>query len=198
MFDQLWDRQTALIDQFEEIERKNKQLICSHGQIMDLSLDNPFAQQRLKEMAWRVVEEITEATDAEEDPIQYNKELMDVYSFLLELLILSKVNPDLLFPNYTHSLQEIYDTIEEETLTERELAYDLVEAIGMAMNHLKNKPWKVNQTNVVDVSAFHYYLELAHFSFIRWVAKVGINAHDLVSYFIKTADNNQKRINDNV
>ena len=94
----MFNRQTELMEKYESIEKKNGANVVEPDQFGELDLRN--VQSRLKECAYRVVEELSEATnclknkpwkqdEVATDEAHYKEELADTFHFFLELLIVS-------------------------------------------------------------------------------------------------------------
>jgi len=97
MLEAIFERQKELIEKYHPIEKKNGLLITED---MPVNLNDAKGQQRLKDFAWRVTEEIGEAmnclknkpwkqTQMETDVEHYYEELVDAFHFFVELCIIS-------------------------------------------------------------------------------------------------------------
>jgi hypothetical protein len=88
----IFEEQKRLMEKYHGIEEKNGAAVI-HEYPFDL--DSRKAQIRLKDMAWRITEELGEATQALEihpDIIEHHQEeLMDGLHFYVELLIVSGI-----------------------------------------------------------------------------------------------------------
>lgn len=91
----IFERQKALMDKYDPIESKNLGYQIPTGV---LDIDNSQHQQRLKDFAWRITEEIGEAMNClknkpwksshmKTDEVHYLEELVDAFHFMVELLI---------------------------------------------------------------------------------------------------------------
>lgn len=92
----MFARQSILMDKYEEIEKQNGANVIDRENFGQLN--DRLVQMRLKECAYRVVEELSEATNClknkpwksdgvETDEIHFREELADTLHFFLELLI---------------------------------------------------------------------------------------------------------------
>jgi len=117
----IFDRQKSLMEKYHGIEERNGLLLDPS---VPVDLDHRFGQQRLKDFSWRVSEELGEATAAFEDhpnlTEHLHEELIDALHFLIELLILSGLQPEMViktlssihgdtrkkYPNLQHDLLE--------------------------------------------------------------------------------------------
>lgn len=155
-------RQTELMQKYHHIEKANGLL---QTDIVPVDIHDRFGQARLKDFAWRVTEEIAEATEAmiihADIPQHALEELGDALHFMIELDILSGIDFDQHIVgacNFDHEcgLERLYHSLPrlDEPLQlgsmpnsvgvsiVRDHAYSVVESLGKAMNCLKQKPWK--------------------------------------------------------
>ena len=97
MLESIFNRQKELMDKYHIIEKENELL---QTEDCPVNIDDKKGQQRLKDFAWRVTEEIGEAmnclknkpwkqTHMQTDQTHYQEELIDALHFFVELLILS-------------------------------------------------------------------------------------------------------------
>ena len=98
LLEAMFNRQKILMNKYEEIEAKNGGNVVLPENFGELN--DRLVQMRLKECAYRVVEELSEATNClknkpwksdavETDEVHYKEELADTFHFFLELLITS-------------------------------------------------------------------------------------------------------------
>lgn len=108
MLEVIFERQKQLMDKYHDIESKNLGYEAPQGV---LDLHNPQHQQRLKDFAWRITEEIGEAmnclknkpwkqTHMPTDEVHYAEELVDAFHFMVELLIHSGFTAESLVAMY--------------------------------------------------------------------------------------------------
>lgn len=106
--EQIFCRQRELMEKYEPIERANGLLITDD---VPVNIDSAKGQSRLKDFAWRVVEEIGEAmnclknkpwkqTQMETDVLHYKEEIADAFHFFVELCILSGIDHKDIFELY--------------------------------------------------------------------------------------------------
>lgn len=104
----IFDRQRELMEKYHEIEKKNELLTT---ELVPVDLNSAKGQQRLKDFAWRITEELGEAmnclknkpwkqTHMLTDVDHYVEELIDGFHFYIELLILSGIDEKSLFDIY--------------------------------------------------------------------------------------------------
>lgn len=156
----IFARQKELMAKYEGIEERNG-LLETHDVPVDI--DSYKGQARLKNFAWRVTEELTEALEPvyannftlapnSEDYIHTIEEYIDAVHFMAELTILSGLDD-----------QPIFDISPKERVEINNPFYLVINTmlvimnLGLAMNCLKNKPWK--QTHVTtDVEKYSQYI----------------------------------------
>jgi len=92
----IFERQRMLMEKYHLIEESNLNTALPHA---PLDLDDPKAQQRIKDFAWRITEELGEAmnclknkpwkvTHMVTDETHFLEELIDGVHFYVELLIM--------------------------------------------------------------------------------------------------------------
>jgi len=148
----------------------------------DTNLDTKEGQKWIKDFAWRVTEELTEAQEAhiKDDNIHYIEEVIDALHFLVELSIIAGYDYKIVPENHSTI------TLESE--------WNIVYNLGLACNCLKNKAWK--QTHILtDRKKFELYLEEA------WRRMLGLLTIDLkltkldiYCYYVKKNEVNKFRI----
>ena len=206
----IFERQTMLMGQYHHIEKASGLM---QSEAVPVPIHDKYGQARLKDFAWRVTEEITEATAALTDDglkTHFIEELSDALHFLIELLILSGFSADLL----TDDIEKLYsmskyagnnkltdDRLEYHmglsvsiSKTSRalvsEMAYLVVENLGRAMNCLKQKPWK--QTHMItDIPYYQKNIVNAYMSFLTLCRHgAGLTADELYRiYYLKSEVN---------
>jgi NTP pyrophosphatase (non-canonical NTP hydrolase) len=79
----------------------------------------------------------------------------------------------------------------------KELAWCMTEELAEAVNHLKNRPWKM-QDRPTDVGAFHEEIaDFLHF-FLEFCITAGISAEFLSDEYDRKLEINHERIDDGV
>lgn len=140
--------QKELLKKYHDIEKKSGLLQCDS---IVVPIDDKFGQARLKDFAWRVTEELGEATDAlvrhPKDLTHYQEEMIDALHFYVELLIISKVDISYMKVFFGgvegDLLSHLWDLRPDVMLNNpQEDNYKVVQYLSNAMNCLKNKPWK--------------------------------------------------------
>lgn len=169
MMPSIFQHQKELMVKYDEIERDNGLLVPDyrHG---EESIDSCLLQQRIKDMFWRMTEELAEAVECLPVPKkwaeQWDKdvnihhffeELADALHFLVEATIISKINVTVVQP-----LTALLDSNKTEVSGIngwfnngiRFSCAKVIFAAGTTANCLKNKPWKQTQMPT-DVLKFH-------------------------------------------
>jgi dUTPase len=209
----IFDHQRDLMDKYHLIE----QGIVGHsipsspserGEYSgSLNVQDRASQLRMKDFAWRITEELTEATLAlgEEDPTHYLEEIIDALHFSVELLILCGVIP-LTAERITEAGTASGDSFERafalspattidqlEIWNLRVIAYSVIEHLGEAMNRLKLKPWKVTAM-LTDEKLFHQSLTKFFAALIDLLKASGFTAKTATRMYLNKNAVNQFRI----
>lgn len=194
----IFDRQKELMEKYHNIETRSG-LVQTED--CPVNLDDKRGQARIKDFAWRVIEEVGEALDAyrQEDMTHFAEELIDGLHFLTELTILSGNDyNDLvqIVPDGSDCLGCLVYTARDLNEKKGEIAirYDvsyLVEDLGMMCNCLKNKPWK--QTNMVtDKENYYKQLRIVWIDYIALVLNV-LEPDEIVQTYLKKSQVNKFR-----
>lgn len=211
MLDLMFERQHGLANKYIHIEEDNGLLQTSD---FPVNIDSRNGQARIKDFAWRVTEELLEATDAltqhKDDNTHFLEEMIDALHFFLELNLLCGINPDKIreyfsLPKDIDSFDALsYISNQVETLSKEEIQNKVSDAqliyvtilqpIGNAMNRLKNKPWK--QTHIVtDYENFLDCIMPAWLGFLRVLNhKYELTTQDIFTLYFKKSEVNKFRI----
>ena len=187
----IFNRQKELIEKYHLIEQFNLGIPIS---TIPYDLNDKRNQHRIKDFAWRVTEELTEATEClgQQDKTHFLEELIDALHFMVELLINVGVTPEALIECQGDKMDYLFSRIpkmEDMTYT----TYLVIESLGLAMNCLKNKPWK--QTNMLtDEEAFYTKLIKAFFMLIELLISAGLTAETATIMYFNKSDVNRFRI----
>lgn len=137
--DAIFQRQTALMAKYKEIEQLPEPPI---------SLHHAAGQRILKDFAWRSVEELAESFEAFEKHEVHEvarlhglEEVADALHFLVELLIFAGITAE-------QCLEQVPDwpaELQEGTTTPLFYYWQATYRLGLSMNFLRNKPWKQSQ-----------------------------------------------------
>lgn len=181
---QVFVRQTALMQKYKDIEQLPEP---------PLSLHTPAAQKVMKDFAWRVVEELAESYegslkhDDDDVALQHrNEEMADALHFMVELLIFAGVTPAQCLevrPEYLADDSELMDA---------DAWWNATYQLGIAMNFLRNKPWKQSQVPT-DEKRFREQLLRAFTAFIALWTDLGIPMEELHSFYFRKSNVNEFR-----
>ena len=166
-----------------------------------LDIHSRSAQLRFKDFAWRITEELTEATLALNEPtmIHYHEELIDALHFSVELLIMSGMKEEDFGLNSVG--MDLFDSLFYDAQacffrSQKEAAFEAIESLGEAMNRLKLKPWK--QTAVLtDLAEYHKSLKRFFHRLVRLLHFSGFNAKTATQMYLNKNAVNQFRIRTN-
>lgn len=124
-------------------------------------------QELFKKLCWQIVEELTEAMEAAEEPDGEHlaEELIDAFNFMLELYQLygMTLSFDWTLPKWAKDLEDFA----EDLLT-------LIGNIGMTANCLKNREWRQSQY-LVDLVVFEDRLKGIWTYFIIMFEHLGLS-----------------------
>jgi hypothetical protein len=208
----IFDRQRELMVKYHEIEKKNG--IGAGGLILgEFHIDDPRCQYVCKDFAWRVTEELAEAMEAGE-PIHMREEAIDALHFLIELLLMVGITlkdivvefdliktikegrVQMIKPaEHLDLLWAIYESLNHLAIDEaytNELVFDIVFELGLAMNCLKNKPWKQTQM-ATDRSRFKKHLLYALQNWFNFAYGIKMNDGDVFDLYFRKSEVNKFR-----
>lgn len=182
IWEEIFIKQKQLADKYKDIEKMFTLL-----ETTETNLDTAFGQKWIKDFAWRVTEELTEADEAYEmfckDPDNellfqhYTEELIDALHFITELFIIAGYNwTDLEFNSK--------DIIKS--------SYQIIYPLGLAMNCLKNKPWKQSQM-LTDRPKVKKYLVQAYANLVGLLHCSQQSDNDIYNLYFKKNAVNQFR-----
>lgn len=192
----LFEYQVELMDRYRDVEVRNEIGLGLLPETFDL--DDRRCQYVLKDYAWRVMEEVGEALAVlpEDGLTQHAKEeIADGLHFLVELLHMAGIGPDGIV--IEHGRDRL------EYLFKKSLAHgpaspieELIRDLGMAMNCLKNKPWKQTQFPT-DVGRFQGLLVQAFTSYVGFAYSWGMTSDSLYDMYVRKRTVNHFRIDSN-
>jgi hypothetical protein len=197
----IFDRQRELHEKYVPIERQNG---IGLAILPDrFSIDDARCQYVLKDYAWRVTEELTEATEVREHKIHQWEEGIDGLHFYVEMILLAGISPDdmmtaagfdldghddMLFTSWSQVLEENHPNL----LSYQTAAYRMIEYVGRAMNCLKNKPWKQTQMET-DVARFEKNLCHAFRKWMIFAVALGMKDEDIFNLYFRKSEVNKFR-----
>ena len=194
----IFERQKELKEKYHSIEEsQGVGYALIKGQEFDIN--EIKSQCLLKDLAWRVVEEITEATQALacHDEIHFREELSDALHFLTELCIMVDIGPasitaDVIVDKDDDYLGNLFYT---PNITKSNNPYNTIQHLGIAMNYLKNKPWKMTHI-LTDVGAFEDSIIDAYRAFCKYL-RCHMTADTAFDFYFKKSRVNDFRIKSN-
>jgi hypothetical protein len=216
----IFGRQRELMEKYELIEKENRLLetedvpVDIHDRFGQARLKN-FAWRFTEELA-----EAGEALD-EKGPFHLHtrEELMDSLHFLVELMILAgcdssvttmnmvkydKSSAELLTNTYSDLLEAWFmmsSVVRHPTPIDKVAAgfsfyrlafWDVTQALGSAMNCLKQKPWKQSHI-LTDEPRFYGELGRTFLSFGRLLQVVGLTTNEVYDLYFRKSEVNKFR-----
>lgn len=159
-----------------------------------VSVHHASGQRVIKDFAWRTVEELTESYEAwEKHPDDTTtaeqhalEELADAVHFFVELLIFAGITPEQCYLRYAE--MKPTTTIVNVTVAYWQATY----RIGLAMNFLRNKPWKQSQVPT-DEARFREALLNAWAAMMQLWERLGYDDSTLYSFYFRKFQVNQFR-----
>lgn len=203
MLETIFNHQYQLMIKYHEVESMNLCMPLPDPRRIDF--DDKFCQLRLKEFAWRITEELAEATScldgAKVDEIHFLEELVDCLHFSIEFDIMSKITPEdlangrdkltTIFSRYLTTPLSISSTYHQNII--RQATWETVEKLGIAMNTLKNKPWKTTHM-ITDKEQFRTAALAFNRELFHLLALCGFDATSLTKCYLNKNAVNQFRI----
>jgi len=180
----MFDKQKEVFKKYLEVEK-------SDWNEEDFSVDCLQDQELLKEFAWRIVEELTEMTEDIEHKDHYLEELVDSMNFLIELMII--YGWDKPFYDWQHVPYAHFDKTKLSADHVIVSIYSVIEAVGQAMNLLKNRKWK-EQHYLVDLYKFEPRLKKIFTSFNLLVNELGVTEKMLFEVWSQKLQVNAMRL----
>ena len=214
MLNTILSHQRSLMDKYHAIEERNvghfvPSSPCEHGpHCGPLDIQDRASQLQIKSFAWRITEEITEATlcllREGTDEVHYLEEIVDALHFSVELCIMSGIEIDL--PNSNGDILEtlfrwsgaipldLNDPSCQDLL--RTMSYRVIEALGDGMNRLKLKPWKTT-AQLTDLEEYKKSISRFFLAFIDFAKASGFTARTMTAMYLNKNAVNQFRIRTN-
>lgn len=189
----IFDKQRELMEKYHVIEEANGLL-----QTPDVPVDlhDSKGQARLKDFAWRTMEEIGEALESKyrSGSLDHTQEEMaDALHFLVEMCILSGVTATDILEGYEGLRELWYSRLPLASYAKSGPLSTFVLDLGTACNFLKNKPWK--QTHILtDEVRFKKAMITAFKSFLYLCFTMGIpNEEVLFQLYFRKSEVNKFR-----
>ncbi|MBC8183257.1 dUTP diphosphatase [candidate division KSB1 bacterium] len=202
----IWDRQKELTEKYYPIEREN---MCGLGLLPGLdafTIHGTLSQEICKNYAWRITEELAEAYDAFRHSgklVHAWEEMSDALHFLVELYILNSLTPEVVTKDIHNFAQQdmlgnLFKSEQTKVRSRSVLSieyhiFNLVVTMGLAMNCLKQKPWK--QTHILtDANRFENYLCALLPLWVKIAKAMDISAERAFEFYFKKSEVNKFRI----
>ena len=198
MLEAIFEKQKGLMDKYHSIEERQKVGYgILRGNIFDIN--ETRSQCLVKDFAWRTTEELAEATECEHtDQAHFFEELSDALHFYTELCILTSVTPhnilEMVIPLMTRTKTKDMDILQSMNLVfpQTKNPYDIVVHLGLAMNCLKQKPWK--QTHVLtDTKKFNLHVIRGYICLVTYMINSGMSPEEIFMIYFKKNLVNQFR-----
>lgn len=195
----IFHHQEDLAKKYVDVERKNG---IGYGLLSGpFDLDDKKCQALMKDFAWRVTEELGEAIDAGMNPplvgenVHAQEEIADGLHFLIELLIIAGMS-EADFEKPILGEDRLKFMFLEPYTYEFHPTEHFLRCLGMAMNCLKNKPWKQTQFPT-DPSALRQWLREALKAYIQVARTYQMTADTLYDMYFRKNQVNQFRVRSN-
>lgn len=206
--DLMFKRQHELAIKYTPIEKANGLLLTEYFPGV---LDDRKCQARMKDMAWRVTEELTEATEAlvlhPNNPEHFIEEMIDSVHFFIELCLFCGYSVESIrkFFNATEGVDTLDHLLEVSNQTTNIeniklfpmslIIYTMIlQPLGQAMNKLKNKPWKQSHM-VTDVEAFEANMMAVWVGYVRVLCTVAeLSPQNIFEFYFKKSEVNKFRM----
>lgn len=194
------ERQHELAMKYTPIEKANGLLETEDFPVV---LDDRKGQARLKNFAWRIQEELYEATEAlvlhKEDQTHFLEEMIDAVHFYAELVLLCGYQNELKDQMAAQILA--CEALTNDHLHSNEVAgyiYCCIgQPLGQAMNCLKNKPWKQSHMTT-DEEKFKFNILAISAGFVRVLHNLfNMTEEDIFNLYFKKSEVNKFRIRSN-
>ena len=213
----IFDRQQELHDKYKIIEGK---IGLGHGLIQgnQFNIDNKVCQYYMKDMFWRVTEELGESAEALEDHVMepsYKEayihgieELADSLHFMVEALIVIGITPEEVQTLHYKEKRDRLDMMWVNTMRPfihrgemniKDLSFfyfNVVKELGLAANCLKNKPWKQFQI-ITDTVRFRQHAICALTSLIELFRYCKVQPQGIYDIYFCKSEVNKFRIRSN-
>jgi len=211
VIDAIFEKQKTLMEKYDPIEEKNGANVPHPP----YRIDDVKVQARVKDLAWRITEEISEAIEFEEDLDFSNwknrwkddheirhffEEMADALHFLTELSIVTDL--DMVIITDTYDQLVVNGNVEDcsksgpNHLALRIWCMGVIRKLGLACNCLKNKYWK-NTHMATDDEKFKDLLYGVWREYLLLMANLGVGPQELYSLYFKKNQVNQFRIRSN-
>jgi hypothetical protein len=192
----IFSRQHELMVKYKEIENLPSAPVPLHT----LS-----GQRVIKDFAWRTVEELAESFEAWEKHEDFNtaelhalEELADSFHFFVELLLFAGIswnqchNAILVFPDVNRLLRDFPAKPDEVRYARVASYWQVTYKNGVAMNYLRNKPWKQSQVPT-DEGRFRESCIATFVALVQCWANIGYTMEELFQFYMRKSEVNKFR-----
>ena len=190
----IFARQRELMEKYHDIEKDSGLMQTTDCPV---NLNDKRGQARLKDFAWRVTEELAEAYEARNKGHEEHcrEELGDALHFFVELCILSGITAKELSPVSENKdrLTGAFEQFKQSIVPPSVALSTVVLHLGVAMNCLKNKPWKATQM-MTDEAYYKENIRRTFFAFVDLCYQVQMDAETLFNYYFRKSEVNKFRI----
>ena len=185
----LMSEQRQAMKKWHPIEEANNLLFDSS---VPVDINSKLGQARLKDLAWRCIEELAEAMDENPGSKPMGVELIDCLHFIVEFCISSlglEFKDDM--------IKVLNDRFAHPTKSMSDSVIKFVHMMGRACNHLKNRAWKPERPEV-DLESFKLQVLEAWLNFwhIIYHSDCFKNCDEVIEVFRDKAKINEQRIKD--
>ena len=151
-----------------------------------VNINSRHGQDRLRQFAWWITEEICEAFTAK-GPDHHSEELADTLHFAVELCLMCGYTPDDVWVH--QELRSMDPTPDDVDFVQEALVH-----LGTGMNKLKKKPWKLDPPDT-HADTLKYHLTYMLHNLLLAFHYYEYDAYDL---YFKKKKINEQRIADGV
>lgn len=205
----IFQKQRELHNKYGPIEARSGVGLALIKNLEKFDIDDIRCQYVLKDYAWRVTEELSEATDSLPydtdiiflDQTHYLEELSDALHFMVELCLIAEINIVDKFEKYPNGIPDDLATAcsfwkNMETYRDKVDAeygcWEVISWLGMAMNCLKQKPWK--QTHMLtDRKKFEICIQAAFDMLLKVFTRSDIGPQGIYDIYFRKSEVNKFR-----
>jgi len=159
----------------------------------DFCIDVLEDQEIFKDFLFRIIEELTEATEDLIHADHFLEEIVDALNFLVETMIIYNWNHKDLPKWKQFQYEPTKDFTQFKSTYLKAMFYKVVEKIGWCSNLLKNRKWKQSQY-LVDLLIFEKRLQDVWIEFNELVYSLGITEQQLFEVWSQKMQCNLFRI----
>jgi dUTPase len=202
---EIFKRQREYLATLEPIYRANGDTI--HSFPMPWMLDNRKAQEEFRLLAWRMTEEIVEATELHYECVdhyddyfeKFKEEIADAFHFFVELCLATGTTVEILNQEFISeayspdSLTAVFTFCSsgDKWTIPQGWAY-VTYKLGIAMHKLRQRPWRTDN-RPTNKDQFYASMTATFLTFISACKRSGIDADALYdAYFAKSKINYER------